>query len=156
MAINSALFSSNKEDWETPQAMFDQLDAKYHFGFDLAASDSNHKCDRYFTEQDDALSQDWATIKGPLFLNPPYGRNLRQWIEKACKTASETNLTIVLLIPARTDTSYWHDFIFGKASIEFLRGRLKFEQNGVPGNSAPFPSAIVIYNKPVEVTDDDE
>lgn len=91
MAINSALFSSNKEDWETPQAMFDQLDAKYHFGFDLAASDSNHKCDRYFTEQDDALSQDWATIKGPLFLNPPYGRNLRQSLCHAEQQPAQRN-----------------------------------------------------------------
>jgi site-specific DNA-methyltransferase (adenine-specific) len=153
MALSPALFTSTKNDWETPKDLFERLNSKYHFAFDLAASSTNHKCDRYFTEHDDALSQDWTAIKGPLFLNPPYGRNLRQWVEKACKTASTTNLTIVLLIPARTDTSYWHDFIFGKAKVEFIRGRLKFEVNGIPSNSAPFPSAIVIYNKPVEVED---
>lgn len=148
MAINSALFSSNKEDWETPQAMFDQLDAKYHFGFDLAASDSNHKCPRYFTKADNALVQDWKNAgKGKtMFLNPPYSRHLRDWIEKAWLTSQDYPAPIVVLIPARTDTSYWHDFIFGKAHIDFLRGRLKFEHDGVAGDSAPFPSAIVTYN----------
>lgn len=81
-----------------------------------------------------------------MFLNPPYGRHLRDWIQKAWEESQGYEGAIVLVIPARTDTSYWHDFIFGKAHIEFLRGRLKFERDGVPSDPAPFPSAIVTYN----------
>ncbi|WP_252192268.1 phage N-6-adenine-methyltransferase [Secundilactobacillus kimchicus] len=81
--INPALFTSNKELWETPQEFFDNLDNKYHFTWDLAASDTNHKCPSYFTEEDNSLKQDWHKLKGNLFLNPPYGRNIKVWVEKA-------------------------------------------------------------------------
>ena len=81
-----------------------------------------------------------------MFLNPPYGRDTKKWVEKAYTTAKEYSAPIVLVIAARTDTNYWHDYIFGKAHIEFLRGRLKFEHDGVAGDSAPFASAIVTYN----------
>jgi len=146
MTINTALFTSNKDDWETPQSFFDQLNSKYHFSIDLAASDSNHKCARYFTEKDDALQQDWSTMGGAMWLNPPYGRHIKDWVKKAYEDSLKCDDPIVLLIPSRTDTSYWHDYIFGKAHIDFLRGRLKFEVDGVSGDSAPFPSAIVTYN----------
>ena len=144
--MNSALLSSDKNYWETPQEFFNKLNEKYHFTFDLAASDSNAKCKSYFTETDDSLSQDWHTIGGNLFLNPPYGRGIHKWVKKAYQESLlKAEGDIVMLIPARTDTSYWHDFIFGKAQIKFLRGRLKFELNGESKDAAPFPSAVVIY-----------
>ena len=142
-----AALTSNKDDWETPQAFFESLNAKYHFAIDLAASKDNTKCDRYFSVDDDSLSQDWSVdFGGAMYLNPPYGRHIGDWVKKAYETSLRVNVPIVLLIPARTDTSYWHDYIFGKASIKFIRGRLKFEQNGMAVGPAPFPSAIIVYN----------
>ncbi|MPQ36945.1 adenine methyltransferase [Lactobacillus plantarum] len=143
--INKALFTSNKEDWETPQDFYDRLNAKYHFEWDLAASDDNAKCSCYFTRDDNSLEQDWEGLSGNLFLNPPYGRELKLWVKKAATTGLKDKQNLVMLIPSRTDTSYWHDYIFNHAEIEFLRGRLKFEVDGVCGDSAPFPSALVIY-----------
>ncbi|MBS0978694.1 DNA N-6-adenine-methyltransferase [Levilactobacillus brevis] len=144
--MNNALLSSEKNYWETPQAFFDKLNRQYQFSFDLAASVDNAKCQNFFTEEDDSLSQNWHIIAGNLFLNPPYGRELRKWVQKAYEESlKKHDACIVLLIPARTDTSYWHDFIFGKAQIKFLRGRLKFELNGESKDAAPFPSALVIY-----------
>lgn len=143
--INKALFTSNKEDWETPQDFYDRLNAKYHFEWDLAASDDNAKCSCYFTRDDNSLEQDWEGLSGNLFLNPPYGRELKLWVKKAATTKLKDKQNIVMLIPSRTDTSYWHDYIFNHAEIKFLRGRLKFEVDGISGDSAPFPSAVVIY-----------
>ncbi|MEN2376129.1 DNA N-6-adenine-methyltransferase [Lactiplantibacillus plantarum] len=143
--INKALFTSNKEDWETPQDFYDRLNAKYHFEWDLAASDDNAKCSCYFTRYDNSLEQDWEGLSGNLFLNPPYGRELKLWVKKAATTRLKDKQNLVMLIPSRTDTSYWHDYIFNHAEIKFLRGRLKFEVDGVSGDSAPFPSAVVIY-----------
>ncbi|APP13668.1 adenine methyltransferase [Lactiplantibacillus plantarum subsp. plantarum] len=143
--INKALFTSNKEDWETPQDFYDRLNAKYHFEWDLAASDDNAKCSCYFTRDDNSLEQDWEGLSGNLFLNPPYGRELKLWVKKAATTGLKDKQNLVMLIPSRTDTSYWHDYIFNHAEIKFLRGRLKFEVDGISGDSAPFPSAVVIY-----------
>lgn len=143
--INKALFTSNKEDWETPQDFYDRLNAKYHFEWDLAASDDNAKCSCYFTRDDNSLEQDWEGLSGNLFLNPLYGRELKLWVKKAATTGLKDKQNLVMLIPSRTDTSYWHDYIFNHAEIKFLRGRLKFEADGVSGDSAPFPSAVVIY-----------
>lgn len=143
--INKALFTSNKDDWETPQDFYDRLNAKYHFEWDLAASDDNAKCSCYFTRDDNSLEQDWEGLSGNLFLNPPYGRELKLWVKKAATTGLKDKQNLVMLILSRTDTSYWHDYIFNHAEIKFLRGRLKFEVDGISGGSAPFPSAVVIY-----------
>ncbi|MCC6117631.1 phage N-6-adenine-methyltransferase [Lactiplantibacillus plantarum] len=143
--INQGLFTSNKEDWETPSDFFNDLNKKYHFKWDLAASDDNAKCSNYFTHDDNSLEQNWGGLDGNLFINPPYGRELKLWVEKASKTHLKSGQYLVMLIPSRTDTSYWHDYIFNHAEIEFLRGRLKFEVGGISGDSAPFPSALVIY-----------
>ncbi|GKT04406.1 DNA N-6-adenine-methyltransferase [Furfurilactobacillus entadae] len=137
--------TSNKDDWETPQKMFDELNQKYNFTTDLAARSDNAKCAEFITPEQDSLSTDWTKIPGNLFLNPPYGRDLRKWVQKAYQSSLDRDGKIVLLIPSRTDTSYWHDFIFNKAKITFLRGRLKFEIGGEAGQPAPFPSAIVVY-----------
>lgn len=143
--INKALFTSEKEDWETPDQYFEELNEEFHFDIDVAASHENAKLPRYFTKEDNALTRRW---EGNVFCNPPYGRDLRKWVEKAHKEyLRDPNRVIVFLIPSRTDTSYWHDFIFDKATVRFLRGRLKFEVEGEPKDAAPFPSALVIYGK---------
>lgn len=143
---NKALFTSNKQDWETPKDIFERLNSKYHFDLDAAASHQNAKLPNYFTADDDALQQEW---QGNVFCNPPYSRQLGKWLAKAWQEHQrDPNRVIVFLIPARTDTSYWHDYIFNKAEIEFLRGRIKFEDNGNSKDAAPFPSAIVIYGNP--------
>lgn len=134
--------TSNKDDWETPQELFNQLNDIYHFTLDPCANEINHKCENYYDVEKDGLSQQWS---GNVFCNPPYGRNMKAWIKKASEEAKNCDV-IVLLIPARTDTSYFHDYIYKKknVSIEFLRGRLKFEDKGIAKNPCPFPSMIVV------------
>ena len=137
-------FSSEKNNWETPRKFFNELDQKYNFNLDVASDGKNAKTKKYYTEEEDGLKQKW---EGRVFCNPPYGREIKHWIEKAYnESKKDYNELIVLLIPARTDTKYWHDYIFNKASeIIFIKGRLKFEINGISTNPAPFPSALVIY-----------
>lgn len=135
----SVHFSSKSVEWETPQHFFDELHDEFHFELDVCATQSNAKCSRFFSPEDDGLSKDWAPYT--CWCNPPYGRGIRKWIEKA-QTEAMKGAVVVCLIPARTDTSYWHDFIFPYAEVRFLRGRLKFGQSK---NSAPFPSAVVTF-----------
>jgi phage N-6-adenine-methyltransferase len=147
--IMSVHFESNSNEWETPQSLFNELNREFNFTLDVAASIHNHKCLDYFDKEDDGLTFNWHKHNqtknkekaGSIWMNPPYGREIGKWIKKAHEE-SMLGATIVCLIPARTDTTYWHDFIFGKAEIRFIKGRLKF---GNSKNSAPFPSAIVIY-----------
>ena len=139
---SSALFSSNRMDWETPQHVFDELDQEFHFTLDAAASDSNHKVARYFTVETNALKQSWGGET--VFCNPPYGRQIGDWVAKASAEASKPGTLVVLLVPARTDTRWWHDYVQHRSEIRFLKGRLKFEHNKQPSQSAPFPSAIII------------
>ena len=135
-------YSSKSNEWATPQYLFDELDKEFNFTLDPCATDENFKCDKYFTIEDDGLIQDWSN--DVVFMNPPYGRDIKHWIKKAYESHKQ-GATVVCLIPARTDTSYWHEFIFGKATdVRFLRGRVKF---GDSKNSAPFPSAIVVYGE---------
>lgn len=132
-----------------PQELFDKLHKKYEFTLDAAATDENAKVLNYYTIEDDALKQKW---KGRVFVNPPYGREIKHWVKKAYEESREPyNECVVMVIPSRTDTIYWHEYIFGKAKeIDFLRGRLKFEVNGKPSKPAPFPSAIITYSKELE------
>ena len=133
-------FSSKSNEWPTPQHLFDELNQEFNFTLDPCATEENAKCSKHFTIEDDGLSKDWSN--DVVFMNPPYGREIKKWIKKAYEE-SLNGATVVCLIPARTDTMYWHDFIFDKADdIRFLKGRLKF---GNGKNSAPFPSAIVVY-----------
>ena len=143
------MFSSKKEDWETPQLFFDELNKKYKFNWDLASSDANAKCANHFTVGDDSLSHDWSALEGNLWLNPPYGRDLKRWVKKAYESSLNREGVLVMLIPSRTDTSYWHDYIFDKAQIKFIRGRLKFENGGVASQPAPFPSALITFGRNV-------
>ena len=134
--------TSNKDDWETPQSLFDKLNAIYNFTLDTAASDSNAKYEHYYTIKEDGLKQ---KLSGRVFCNPPYGRSIKEWIKKASDEAKNCEV-IVMLMPARTDTIYFHDYIYRKqnVSVEFLRGRLKFEDKGVAKHPCPFPSMIVV------------
>ena len=144
--LNEGLFTSDRNYWETPQDFFNELHEKYNFTLDAAASDENTKLPNYYTVEDDALKQKW---EGRVFVNPPYGREIKRWVKKAYEESLEPyNECVVMLIPARTDTIYWHEYIFGKAKdVDFLKGRLKFEINGKAKDAAPFPSALITYSK---------
>jgi phage N-6-adenine-methyltransferase len=136
------LFSSDKMDWGTPQDFFDKLHEEFIFDIDVCASDWNAKLLDYWTVADDALSLDWTGLR--CFMNPPYGRELKVWIKKAYEESLKGAL-VVALIPARTDTSYFHDYIFGKAEVRFIRGMIKFERPEGAADAAPFPSAVVVW-----------
>ena len=142
--INKGLFTSDKNYWETPQDFFNELHKEFDFTLDVAASHENAKLDNYYTVEENGLEQNW---EGRVFVNPPYGREIKHWVEKAYKESLEPyNECVVMLIPSRTDTRYWHDYIFDKAAdVRFLKGRLKFELNGQAKQSAPFPSAVIVY-----------
>ena len=142
MIILDVHYSSKTNEWSTPQDFFDELDKEFNFTLDPCSTSENAKCAKYFTVEDDGLKQDWSN--DVVFMNPPYGREIKHWIKKAYEE-SLNGATVVCLIPSRTDTTYWHDYIFGKAyDIRFVRGRLKF---GGSKNSAPFPSAVIIYKR---------
>ena len=137
---NDVLFSSKTDNWETPPEVFKYLDNEFKFTLDPCASNENHKCDKYFTKEENGLLQDWGGQR--VYCNPPYGRTVGDWVEKASKESRKENTTVVMLLPARTDTKWLHKYIYGRATIRFIRGRLKF---GCSKNSAPFPSMIVIF-----------
>jgi phage N-6-adenine-methyltransferase len=136
-------FSSATDKWATPQAFFDQMNSRFGpFELDVCADEENAKCPRHFSIEDNGLSQQW---EGRCWMNPPYGRTIGLWMKKAYES-SLAGATVVCLVPARTDTAWWHNYaMLGK--VEFIRGRLKF---GGHKNSAPFPSAIVIFNPPTQ------
>ena len=134
------MFSSKTDLWETPQDFFDDLDWEFHFDLDVCALPKNAKCVRYYTPEEDGLAQPW---EGTCWLNPPYGREIGRWVKKAADSATG-GATVVMLLPARTDTRWFHDYIYGKAEIRFVKGRLKF---GGAKNSAPFPSMVVFRPK---------
>ena len=136
--MNKVLFSSRSDEWETPIDIFNKLDAEFHFDLDPCSTDSNHKCDKYFTKEINGLSKNWGGCR--VFCNPPYS-NISEWVEKAYRESQQDHTLIVLLIPARTDTRYFHDYIYQRSEIRFIKGRLKFSGKG----SAPFPSMIVIF-----------
>jgi len=134
----SVHFSSETDMWATPQTFFDKYNAIYQFTTDVCAIRSNTKCNNFFTPEQDGLKQNW---NGICWMNPPYGRTIKHWIKKAYESALN-GATVVCLLPSRTDTTWWHDYCI-KGQIEFIRGRLKF---GNSKNSAPFPSAVVVFS----------
>ena len=137
MSINAGLMSSASDLWETPQDFFDRLNEEFHFERDVCALPSNAKCSEYFTPEQDGLLQKWT---GTCWMNPPYGRQIGAWVKKAYEE-SRGGVTVVCLLPARTDTAWWHEYAM-RGEIRFVRGRLTF---GGSKNSAPFPSAVVIF-----------
>jgi len=141
--VNAGLFSSNTDEWATPADFFEALDREFHFDLDPCADESNHKCARYFTKEADGLKQSWGGYR--VFCNPPYGREISAWVKKAYEEGHREKTLVVLLIPARTDTRYFHDYILHRAEVRFIPGRLKF---GAAKNSAPFPSMVVVFRGP--------
>jgi phage N-6-adenine-methyltransferase len=131
-------FSSETDLWATPQQFFDKYNAIYNFNTDVCALPSNAKCTTFFTPKQNGLKQKW---NGICWMNPPYGRTIKHWVKKAYESALHGAI-VVCLLPSRTDTAWWHDYCM-KGQIEFIRGRLKF---GNSTNSAPFPSAIVVFD----------
>ena len=138
--INAGMFSSETDQWSTPQAFFDELQKEFDFGLDACASDENAKVIPFYSKLTNGLDKDWDWASGGkwTWMNPPYGREIGKWVEKARRHKT------VCLLPARTDTRWFHDYIYNKPNVEvrFIKGRLKF---GDSKNSAPFPSMIVIF-----------
>ena len=137
---NELMFSSKTDLWSTPNDLFDKLNDEFHFTLDPCSTHENAKCYKHFTEEENGLLQDWGNEV--VFCNPPYGRQIKYWVKKAYEESQKDNTNIVMLIPARTDTIYFHEYIYHKAEIRFIKGRLKF---GNAKNSAPFPSMVVIF-----------
>jgi phage N-6-adenine-methyltransferase len=136
---NNVHFSSQTNEWSTPQDFFDTLNTEFNFNLDVCANTENHKCPMWFNQEEDGLSKSWDNSR--VFCNPPYGREIGKWVKKASEAVGGV---VVMLIPARTDTRYFHEYIYQKLNVEirFLKGRLKF---GGSKNSAPFPSMVVIF-----------
>jgi phage N-6-adenine-methyltransferase len=138
-----AMFSSATVEWETPPDVFAELDREFGpFTLDPCATSENAKAPRYFTWQEDGLQQSWAGER--VFMNPPYGREIGRWVAKAHTEAAFGGARVVCLLPARTDTGWWHDHVAQADVVRFIRGRLKFGRLGK--RNAPFPSAIVVFN----------
>ena len=134
------MFTSNTNEWATPQAFFDELNKEFAFTLDPCATPENAKCARFFTKEIDGLAQSWRGET--VFCNPPYGRDLAKWVAKAhAEVIAGGGTTVVMLIPARTDTAYFHDYIYQKHTVRFIRGRLHFNESK---NAAPFPSMVVV------------
>lgn len=136
------MFSSKTNEWSTPQDFYNQLNKEFKFDLDPCCTHENAKCETHFTELENGLLQNWGGYS--VFVNPPYGRGIKDWVKKAHDEAKKPNTKVVMLIPARTDTTYFHQYIYNKSEIRFIKGRLKF---GDSKNSAPFPSMIVVFGK---------
>lgn len=137
--VSKVLFESRSEEWETPQALFNYLDGIFHFTLDPCANDQNFKCAKYFTKEQDGLRQDWS--HDVVFVNPPYGRDTAKWVKKSVQEMVR-GATVVLLIAARTDTKWWHDWVCFADEVWFLKGRVKFEGGKY---SSTFPSVVVVF-----------
>lgn len=135
---HTSAFSSQTHTWQTPPDLFDALNREFRFTLDAAASEENALAPTYFTEEDDALSKTWT---GTVFCNPPYGPGIGKWVKKCYEEAAK-GVIVVALIPARTDTDWWHRYVMWASEVRLIRGRLRF--SGSPIN-APFPSCIVVF-----------
>ena len=134
------MFSHKSDDWSTPQDFFQDLDEEFHFTLDPCADEYNHKCDKWFDISQDGLLQSWRGER--VFCNPPYGRQVGAWCKKAYEEVRENGCKlVVMLIGGRTDTKWFHDWVYGKAEMRFVKGRLHFGGS----DRAPFPSIVCIY-----------
>ena len=134
------MFSSKTDIWETPKDLFDTLNKEFNFTLDVCALPENAKCEKYYTPENNGLSQNWDGI---IWCNPPYGKQINDWVKRALYSSVDGN-TVVMLLPARTDTRWFHEYIYNRENVEirFLKGRLRF---GNAKNSAPFPSMVVVF-----------
>lgn len=136
------MFSSKTDLWTTPWNFFEKLNDEFRFTLDPCSTHENAKCNKHFTIEEDGLLQDWSNEV--VFCNSPYGRKIKDWVKKAYEESQKDNTTVVMLTPARTDTIYFHEYIYHKAEIRFIKNRLKF---GDTKNAASFPSMVVIFRK---------
>src|SRR5699024_3089209 len=143
MPINQGMMTSNTDMWATPQDFFNKLNEDFNFQCDVCAIDDNAKCDKYYSPEEDGLQQEW---QGVCWMNPPYGRVIGDWVKKAYKSSLK-GATVVCLVPARTDTKWWHEYCM-KGEIRLVKGRLKF---GDGKNPAPFPSAVVVFGNQAKI-----
>jgi phage N-6-adenine-methyltransferase len=139
--FTTGMRSSLTDQWATPQYVFDALNSEFHFTLDVCADESNHKCARYFTKEQDGLSQSWEEV---CWMNPPYGRKIGKWTHKARESA-KAGAIVVCLLPARTDTQWWAEDVMEATELCFIRGRLKF---GGANTGALFPSVIAVFGTP--------
>ena len=136
------MFSSKTGEWATPEEFFEKLDWRFGpFDLDPCADPTNAKCANFFTEAENGLTKNWEGFTS--FINPPYGRGFDKWIQKSYEESRKEDTRVVMLIPARTDTKYWHNYVMKADEVYFVKGRLKF---GDSDNSAPFPSAVVVFD----------
>jgi phage N-6-adenine-methyltransferase len=141
----SVHFSSRTSEWATPPELFAKLHTRHDFTLDVCATPANAKCERYFTSAEDGLAHVWT---GRVWMNPPYGREIGAWMRKAWEASQSTAEVVVCLVPARTDTAWWHEYAM-RGEVEFLPSRVRF---GGAAHSAPFPSAIVVFRDAASVT----
>lgn len=134
-------YRSRTDLWATPWDFFRELDREFGFDLDVCAVAANAKCPRYFTPEIDGLRQEW---RGVCWMNPPYGREIGRWVAKALDAARQGS-PVVALVPARTDTAWWHSSVMGATEVRLVRGRLRF---GDAPHPAPFPSAVVVFRPP--------
>jgi site-specific DNA-methyltransferase (adenine-specific) len=144
------MFSSKSNEWETPPEFYDKLNNRFKFTLDPCCTHLNNKCKKHYTIEEDGLSQSWANET--VFVNPPYG-DIGKWVKKAYDESTQSNAVVVMLIPVRTDTKYWHDYIMkGASQVYFVKGRLKFKNKVIADytgktdlSPAPFPSVVVVF-----------
>jgi phage N-6-adenine-methyltransferase len=146
--VNPGHYTSDTDAWATPPGLFAAINAHFHFDTDVCATAENAKCANYFTPEQNGLSQTWV---GTCWMNPPYGREIGTWVKKAADSARENGATVVCLLPARTDTGWWHAYCLG-AEVHFIRKRIRF---GKAKTGAPFPSALVVFRPRVAWAFDD-
>ncbi|MDW5563931.1 MAG: DNA N-6-adenine-methyltransferase [Methanomassiliicoccus sp.] len=141
----AAMTSSKTPEWGTPWSLFWRLDEEFSLNLDVCATPLNAKCSRYFTREDDGLAKEWA---GRCWMNPPYGREIIKWIRKAYESSLKEAEIVVCLLPARVDTEWFHEWVWGKAEVRFLRGRVRFiDESGRQADPALFPSMVAIYRR---------
>ena len=142
MNMTKGLTSTGNIVAETPKYLFDKISSIFNFSLDICALPENAKCENYYTPKDDGLSKPW---RGGVWCNPPYGREISSWVKKAYeKSQKEYNSFVLMLLPARTDTKWWWEYVQGKATLFFIKGRVKFGDHNV---GAPFPSVLALYMK---------
>lgn len=136
--FNSGKFSSDSTEWGTPDSIWKPLDSEFHFTLDVCATSENAKCQRFISKEDDALTKQW---EGSCWMNPPYGRQMIQWLKKALQESKRGVVTVALIL-AKTNTGWWHDIIIPNCEVRFVRGRPKFNN---AKHGLPFPLAVVIF-----------
>lgn len=127
----------------TPRNFWKVLDDEFHFGLDVAATYDSTVCEEYFTIEDDGLNQDWSGFGGSVWCNPPFSRSIGRWVEKSYEESLKGTV-VVMLIPVKSDTMYWHRYVMRAAEVRLVKGRLSF---GGSTSNAPFPCAVVLFDK---------